>query len=84
MIFFHFCFTLLTYRGLHIYSAFPNIQRFYSNCPVIHGQPAFPLTQTSFAYETQKPWNAGCLFDLFSLEKEFNNLAADPKLLREE
>lgn len=82
--FFCCCFKLLISRRLHISSAFPNTRWFYSNCLVIHSQAAFPLTQTSFGYETQKPWNAGCLFDLFSPEKEFNNLAADLKLLHEE
>lgn len=77
--FFFCCFKLLVCLSLHIFSAFPNLRWFYSN-----GQAAFPLTQTPFAYETQKPRNAGCLFDLFSLEEEFNNLAADPKLLHEE
>lgn len=44
-------FKLLIYFGLHIISASPNIWWFYFNCLVMHGPPAFPLTQASFSYE---------------------------------
>lgn len=45
------CFKLLIYLRLHIFPASPNIWWFYFDCLIIHGQPAFPLTEASFSYE---------------------------------